>query len=161
MGKVEVSSADSFFRKDGLVLDGGRCSYFEDLASITDTTSNRRRSDHQGAHENGSADWTPLPTFEIAIARTGAELVADQLVRVHGQAHGTACAAPFKTRFSKDLVEPFFFTEDGHDLRAWYGDGLDVVCHMMALKVFGDLAEIRQTAIGTGTEKGHVDGSPL
>ena len=46
--------------------------------------------------------WRPL---EVTIRGTRAKLIADQLVRVHRQAHGATRGAPFEASFDEDLVE--------------------------------------------------------
>ena len=66
-----------------------------------------------------------LPALEISVARAGAELVSDEFIGVHGQAHGTSGRPPFKPRLAKDLIQSFLLSKFTHDLRSRNDDRLD------------------------------------
>ena len=115
----------------------------KDFTGIGNFPGDGGGGDHHRAHEDGASAWTPLAAFKISIGRTRAELVADELVGVHREAHRTARAAPLETRSAEDLIEPFLFAQRGHDLTARDGDRFDVRSDFSALQIPGDLADAR------------------
>lgn len=60
----------------------------EHVTSVGDFTSDRSGCDHERAHEHRTAGRTTLAALEVTIRRTRAKLIADQLIRIHRQAHG-------------------------------------------------------------------------
>ncbi len=78
------------------------------MAGIRDLTRYGRCRYHDRAHQDGPPGWTSLPAFEVPVAGTGAKLVADQLIGIHGETHRTTRLAPFKTSFSEDSINPQF-----------------------------------------------------
>ena len=56
-----------------------------------------------GRHQDGAAGGRALAALEVAVGGRGAELVADELVGVHGEAHRAAGAAPLEAGVAEDL----------------------------------------------------------
>lgn len=57
---------------------------FEYFPSIADHAGDRSRRNHNGTHEHGSARRAALPALEVAVTGTGAKLIADKFIRIHG-----------------------------------------------------------------------------
>src|SRR5690606_5811073 len=57
----------------------------------------------------------------------------------------------------EDLVDAFLLALVGDDLGARNGDGFHAGRDLVALDVFGDLAEVGETAVGAGADESDVD----
>src|SRR5256885_9950476 len=57
--------------------------------------------------QHGAAGGRALAALEIAVGRTGAELVADELVGVHRETHRATGGAPFEAGRGEHLVDAF------------------------------------------------------
>src|SRR5258708_35688111 len=76
------------------------------LPHIDKATRDGCRCRHRGRHQVG-ATLVTLAAFEVAVGGRSAALARLELVRVHGQAHGTTRLAPFEASLDEDLVEAF------------------------------------------------------
>src|ERR1700737_4073756 len=92
-------------------------------------------------HQHGPASGTTLPALEVPVAGTGAKLIADKLIWIHGKTHRATRLAPFKTSFGKDPINPQFLTRGPYTLRARNGNGLNTPCDMSPLDVLGNFLE--------------------
>ena len=114
----------------------------EQLPGVCDLSRYSSSRYHDRAHQHGPAGGTPLTALEVAVAGTGAKLIAHKLIWIHGQTHRATRLAPFKTSFSEDPVNPQFLARGPDTLRARNGNGLNALCDMPALDVFGDFLEV-------------------
>src|SRR5688500_5466844 len=129
----------------------------EDFAGVGDRAGDGGGGDHDRTHEHGAAGGRTLAALEIAVGGAGAELVADELVGVHREAHGAPGGAPLEARLGKHLVDAFLLALERDDLRTGDSDGLDPRGDLAALDVLGDLPEVRETAVSAGAKEGDVD----
>src|SRR5688500_6352361 len=90
----------------------------EDFTRVGDAAADRSGGDHHRAHQHGAPRGAALSSLEVAVRRRRAQLAADQLVGVHGQAHRAARLSPLEARLSKDGVEPFRLGGARHRHRA-------------------------------------------
>lgn len=123
------------------------------LPCVGDFPGNRCRGDHQRAHQNGTARWTSLAALKIPVAGACAELIADQLVRVHSEAHRASGASPFKARVAEDCRQPHFLRDLRYALGPRYDYGFDSRLNLAALQMAGDLGKIAEAAIGAASRK--------
>jgi len=111
---------------------------------------------HDRAHQHGAAGLGTLAALEVAVRGAGAELVADELVGIHREAHGATGAAPFEAGLGEDLVEALVDGLDGGELRAGDDDRLHGRADLAALEVLGRLAQVGDAAVGAGTEEADI-----
>src|SRR5258706_6586762 len=97
----------------------------EDLAGVGDGAGDGGGGNHDGTHEERAAGGRALAALEVAVGGTGAELVADELVGIHREAHGAAGGAPLEAGLGEHLVDALLLALEGDDLGAGHGDGLD------------------------------------
>src|SRR5215208_4112043 len=74
------------------------------VADVDEAARDRRGGGHLGADEVRAAARA-LAALEVAVRGRRAALAGLQLVRVHGQAHRAALAAPVEARGGEDLVQ--------------------------------------------------------
>ena len=67
----------------------------------------RSRGDHHRTHQHASGPWGCPAALEVAVRGSRAELVADELVGIHRQAHGAPGSRHSKPAGAEDLVKPF------------------------------------------------------
>ena len=67
-------------------------------------TPDRRRGRHGRAYQV-RAPTEALPALEITVRGRGTMLAGEQLVGIHGEAHGAPGLPPLETRRGEDLVE--------------------------------------------------------
>ena len=138
--------------------DGRGAEIFEGFAGVGDLAFDCGGGDHDGRHEDGASDGGALTAFEVPVGRGGADLIADEFIGVHREAHGAACGPPFESGFFEDFIEAFLLALDGGDLRSGNGDGGDTRGDLFALEVFGGFAEVGEAAIGAGADEGYING---
>src|SRR5580700_3271986 len=115
---------------------------FKQLPGVCDLSRDSSSRYHDRTHQHGPAGGTPLAALEVPVAGTGAKLIADKLIWIHGETHRATCLAPFKTSFGEDPIDPQFLAGGPHILRARNGNGLNAPCDMSAFDVFGDFLEV-------------------
>ena len=98
-----------------------------------------------------------MAALEIAVARAGAELVADEFVGVHAETHRASRAAPFEASVAEDFGEAHALGDGCHALRAGDDDGFHTAADLAALDVAGDFLEIAQAAVCAAPEEGDID----
>src|SRR4051812_45669932 len=76
----------------------------EDFAGVGHAAGDGGGGDHERAHEKRPAGGTALAALEVAVGGAGAELIAHEFVRVHGETHRAARLAPFKACVAEHLV---------------------------------------------------------
>src|SRR5271167_4399463 len=94
------------------------CAHPEHLAGVGHRPGDGRGRDHEGAHQDRATGGAALAPLEVSVGRARAELVADELVRVHGQAHRAPGIAPLETRVAEDLVDPELGAQEADALGA-------------------------------------------
>ena len=77
----------------------------EDFAGIGDGAGDRSSGDHERAHEQRAAGGRALAALEVAIRGARAELIADELVGVHREAHRATRSAPLEASLAEHLIE--------------------------------------------------------
>ena len=83
-----------------------------------------------------------MTALEVPVTGTGAKLIADKLIWIHGETHRATRLAPFKTSFDEDPINPQFPACGSDNLRARNCNGLNAPRDMPAFDVFGDLLEV-------------------
>ena len=83
-----------------------------------------------------------MTALEVPVAGTGAKLIADKLIWIHGKTHRATRLTPFKTSLSEDSIYPQFLARGPYNLRARNGNGLNAPCDMPAFDVLGDFLEV-------------------
>src|SRR5690625_251632 len=96
----------------------------EHLTGVTHHAGHRGCCHHDGAHQHRTAGDGALPADEVAVGAAGTQLVTDQLVRVHRQAHAAAGSAPFETGADEYLVDAALLTFFLDERRAGHRDRL-------------------------------------
>ena len=129
----------------------------EYFAGIADFTRDRRRCDHDRAHEQSSAGGATLAAFEVSVRGGGADLVPHQLIGVHAQAHGATGFAPVKSCLSENLIDSHFCTDFTDSLRARDSDGPDSLSHLPALEKFRGFDKVGHAGVGAGAEEGDLN----
>ena len=117
----------------------------------------RRGGDHHRAHQDGAPGRAALAALEVAVRRRRAELVADELVGVHREAHRAARLAPFEAGVAEDAVEPFRSRGASTICEPGTASAFTPRRDLPALEVFRDLAEVRQAAVGAAADERDVD----
>src|ERR1044071_9148828 len=79
-------------------------SFVVPAAHVREVSGDRRGGGHRWAHEVRAAALA-LAAFEVTVARRGAALAWRERVRVHAEAHRTACLTPLETGRAENLVE--------------------------------------------------------
>src|SRR5690625_3941623 len=87
----------------------------EYFTGVGDAARDRRRHDHDGAHEDRPARDGALAADEVPVGAAGAQLVTLELIGVHGEAHAAARRAPFEAGIAEDLVDAAFFALEFHE----------------------------------------------
>src|SRR5262249_38734036 len=104
------------------------------------------------AHEVRPAAWA-LPAFEIAVRSRGTAVAGREEIVVHAEAHRAARLAPFETRGSEHLVEPFLLGLPLHETRAGNDDRLDSCGDRPAFHDLGGRTQILDARIGAGADE--------
>jgi len=87
-----------------------------EVAGVGDRAGDGGSGDHDRTHQDCPAGGGTLPALEVAVGGTGAELVADELVGIHREAHRAAGGAPLEAGLAQHLVDAEFFALGGDDL---------------------------------------------
>src|SRR3990170_6273725 len=106
-------------------MSGHRRCRTEDGARVRDHARYRGRDDHHRAHQDRASGDRTLTALEVAVARARAQLIADELVGVHREAHRAAGGAPLEPGVLEHLIDAFAFARLLDQGRPGHRDGVD------------------------------------